>query len=206
MTANGATSLGSTFLRSEPDQVAIAPRLVKHGATYVPAIKKAVVGASRSCARPLSVDGRPLIGRVPGTEGLWIAAGHGPWGVSTGPDSGRLLADLLLGRLAEPPSFPGPCALRRSARLRLVDPWVAQDVHALAPYLADVIQRVAQGREERLAADLFDRRHVELDEVGYGGVDRLPMHDAMRGDVRDSSRGGVAGHVPESTPAAILTP
>jgi len=41
-------------------------------------------------------------------EGLWIAAGHGPWGVSTGPDSGRLLADLLLGRLAEPPAALDP--------------------------------------------------------------------------------------------------
>lgn len=108
VTSNGATSLGSTFLRSEPDRDAMAPRLVRHGATYVPAIAKATVGASRSCARPLSVDGRPLIGRVPGMDGLWIAAGHGPWGVSTGPDSGRLLADLLLGRLAEPPAALDP--------------------------------------------------------------------------------------------------
>jgi len=108
VTANGSSSLGSTFLRSEPDRDAIAPRLIKHGATYVPAIKKAAVGASRSCARPLSVDGHPLIGRVPGAEGLWIAAGHGPWGVSTGPDSGRLLADLLLGQLAEPPAALDP--------------------------------------------------------------------------------------------------
>ena len=108
VTANGASSLGSTFLTSEPDRNAIAPRLVEHGALYVPAIAKATVGASRACARPLSVDGRPLIGRVPGTEGLWIAAGHGPWGVSTGPDSGRLLADLLLGQLAEPPAALDP--------------------------------------------------------------------------------------------------
>jgi glycine/D-amino acid oxidase-like deaminating enzyme len=108
VTANGATSLGSTFLRSEPDRDAIAPRLVRHGATYVPAISKAVVGASRSCARPLSLDGRPLIGRVPGTDGLWIAAGHGPWGISTGPASGRLLADLVLGRVAAPPSALDP--------------------------------------------------------------------------------------------------
>ena len=91
VTANGATSLGSTFLRAEPDRDAMAPRLVKHGATYVAAIAKAVVGASRSCARPLSVDGRPLIGRVPGTDGLWIAAGHGPWGggLDGAGDSGR---------------------------------------------------------------------------------------------------------------------
>ena len=108
VTANGASSLGSTFLTSEPDRNAVAPRLVEHGALYVPAIRKAVVGASRACARPLSVDGRPLIGRVPGTEGLWVAAGHGPWGVSTGPDSGRLLADRLLGQLAEPPAALDP--------------------------------------------------------------------------------------------------
>jgi glycine/D-amino acid oxidase-like deaminating enzyme len=108
VTANGSSSLGSTFLRSEPDRDAMAPRLVKHGATYVPAIAKAAVGASRSCARPLSVDGRPLIGRVPGTDGLWIAAGHGPWGISTGPASGRLLADLVLGRVAAPPAALDP--------------------------------------------------------------------------------------------------
>ena len=108
VTANGASSLGSTFLTFEPDRDAIVPRLVEHGALFVPAIAKATVGASRACARPLSVDGRPLIGRVPGTEGLWIAAGHGPWGVSTGPDSGRLLADLLLGQLAEPPAALDP--------------------------------------------------------------------------------------------------
>ena len=57
------------------------------------------------CARPLSLDGRPLVGRVPGTEGLWVAAGHGPWGISTGPASGRLLADLLDGRVAAPPAL-----------------------------------------------------------------------------------------------------
>jgi D-hydroxyproline dehydrogenase subunit beta len=108
VTANGSSSLGSTFLRSEPDRDAMAPRLVQHGATYVPAIANAVVGASRSCARPLSVDGRPLIGRVPGTDRLWIAAGHGPWGISTGPESGRLLADLVLGRVAAPPPALDP--------------------------------------------------------------------------------------------------
>jgi glycine/D-amino acid oxidase-like deaminating enzyme len=69
----------------------------------VPAVAGARLGPSRACARPLSLDGRPLIGRVPGIDGLWIAAGHGPWGISTGPASGRLLADLVLGRVAAPP-------------------------------------------------------------------------------------------------------
>jgi glycine/D-amino acid oxidase-like deaminating enzyme len=50
------------------------------------------------CARPLSSDGRPLVGRVPGIDRLWIAAGHGPWGISTGPATARLVADDILGR------------------------------------------------------------------------------------------------------------
>jgi glycine/D-amino acid oxidase-like deaminating enzyme len=103
ITANGVSSLGSTFLPDEPDRDALVPRLVAHGSTFVPAVAGARLGPSRACARPLSLDGRPLIGRVPGIDGLWIAAGHGPWGISTGPASGRLLADLVLGRVAAPP-------------------------------------------------------------------------------------------------------
>jgi len=44
-----------------------------------------------------------MIGRVPGLDGAFIAAGHGPWGISTGPASGRRVADLILGRGAGVP-------------------------------------------------------------------------------------------------------
>jgi glycine/D-amino acid oxidase-like deaminating enzyme len=103
VTAAGASSLGSTFLDDEPDAAAIVPAIVARGATFVPAIASAELGVHRVCARPLSLDGRPLVGRVPGIDGLWVAAGHGPWGISTGPASGRLLADLVDGRVATPP-------------------------------------------------------------------------------------------------------
>ena len=58
-------------------------------------------------ARRASMGGRSL-GRVAGLDGLWIAAGHGPWGISTGPASGRLLADLLDGRVSGPPPMLDP--------------------------------------------------------------------------------------------------
>lgn len=96
VTAAGASSLGSTFLDQEPDAGPFVARLVEHGARFVPAVARARVGAVRACARPLSLDGRPLVGPVPGIEGLWIAAGHGPWGISTGPASARQLASALL--------------------------------------------------------------------------------------------------------------
>ena len=49
--------------------------------------RRAPIGAVRTCARPVSIDGRPLIGAVPGLPGAFIVAGHGP-GASR-PDRGR---------------------------------------------------------------------------------------------------------------------
>jgi D-amino-acid dehydrogenase len=98
ITAAGASALGSSFLDDEPDPLALVPRLRQRGARYVPAIADAPLGGARSCARPVSADGRPLVGRAPGLAGAFIAAGHGPWGISTGPASARLVADLALGR------------------------------------------------------------------------------------------------------------
>ena len=108
VTATGVSSLGSTFLADEPDVKATVPSLIRRGSRFVPAIAEAPIGPARLCARPLSLDGRPLIGRIPGTRGLWIAAGHGPWGISTGPASGRLIADLIAGRTDNPPSALDP--------------------------------------------------------------------------------------------------
>lgn len=108
MTADGATSLGSTFLEDEPDGPLLVPELIRHASTFVPSIAAAPIGAWRKCARPLSFDGRPLVGRIPGIDGLWVAAGHGPWGISTGPASGRLVADLIDGRVEAPPAALDP--------------------------------------------------------------------------------------------------
>lgn len=98
VTAAGRSSLGSTFLDAEPDIDAWLPRLVARGRRFVPGVGVARVGAIRACARPLSADGRPLLGAVPGIAGAFIAAGHGPWGISTGPASARIVADAILGR------------------------------------------------------------------------------------------------------------
>jgi glycine/D-amino acid oxidase-like deaminating enzyme len=101
VTAAGANALGSTFTDSEPDHAALAPRLREHGARFVPALATAPIRSTRACARPLSADGRPLLGRLP--DGRWVCAGHGPWGISTGPASARLVTDAMLGRDAEIP-------------------------------------------------------------------------------------------------------
>ncbi len=98
VTAGGASSLGSTFLDTEPDPDRFADALRDRGGRYVPEIADAGIRGLRACARPLALDGRPLVGPVPGLRGAFVAAGNGPWGISTGPATARLVADLVQGR------------------------------------------------------------------------------------------------------------
>ena len=48
-------------------------------------------------ARPCLPDSRAAIGRAPGQAGLWLAVGHAHWGLTLGPVTGRLIADLMSG-------------------------------------------------------------------------------------------------------------
>jgi glycine/D-amino acid oxidase-like deaminating enzyme len=89
-----ASTLGSTFVAREPDPTLVAPILVRRGARLVPTLQHARVLGHRLCARPQSLDGRPLVGAL--MEGLFLCAGHGPWGISTGPASARLVVDSIL--------------------------------------------------------------------------------------------------------------
>jgi D-amino-acid dehydrogenase len=59
--------------------------------------------------RPLSPDGRPLVGEVCGR--LFVAGGHGMWGMKQGPATGRLLAEqITTGK--QPPGLRGFNPLR----------------------------------------------------------------------------------------------
>lgn len=45
--------------------------------------------------RPFLPDGLPAIGRAPGYDNLYVAAGHGMLGITLGPASGAAIADLM---------------------------------------------------------------------------------------------------------------
>ena len=95
-TARGITTLGSTFLPAEPDPARIGSLLLRRAAAYLPAVTEAELVGRRMCARPQSVDGRPFIGPVPEVAGLFVCAGHGPWGISTGPATAAIVARSIL--------------------------------------------------------------------------------------------------------------
>jgi glycine oxidase len=60
-----------------------------------PGLREARVVASWAGLRSTSPDGRPLLGRYPGTSRTVLASGHGGQGILTGALTGRAVAELL---------------------------------------------------------------------------------------------------------------
>ncbi len=105
-------AVGSTMLEGQrPDPELWSARLLARGARFVPSIARAQVRDVLVCARPRSFDNRPLLGRVPGQQRLWLAGGHGGRGMSTGPASALLIARAILS--GDDESIPPALSARR---------------------------------------------------------------------------------------------
>jgi len=61
--------------------------------------------------RPCMPDSLPVLGRAAGQGGLWLAFGHGHWGLTMGAVTGRLIAELITG--ATPFTDPAPYRAER---------------------------------------------------------------------------------------------
>ncbi|MDQ0504855.1 NAD(P)/FAD-dependent oxidoreductase [Xanthobacter agilis] len=61
--------------------------------------------------RPALPDSKPIIGPAPGIGGLHLALGHGHWGLTLGPVTGLLLAQMMTGNT--PFTDPKPFSARR---------------------------------------------------------------------------------------------
>jgi D-amino-acid dehydrogenase len=69
--------------------------------TLAPGLADATVLETRVGFRPVTTDGYPLLGAVPGWDGLVLATGLGANGLTYGPLTGVLAADLAVGE--QPP-------------------------------------------------------------------------------------------------------
>jgi D-amino-acid dehydrogenase len=56
--------------------------------------------------RPLTPDGLPMLGRVPGWDNLFVATGHAILGVTLAPATGRIMAELMTARATSAPLAP----------------------------------------------------------------------------------------------------
>ena len=88
---------GAEFARrDDPPSSAHLDRLEPYARELFP------IGARKDPApwmgrRPCLPDMRPVIGPFPGRPGLWLDSGHHHLGLTLGPITGRLLADLMTG-------------------------------------------------------------------------------------------------------------
>jgi glycine/D-amino acid oxidase-like deaminating enzyme len=80
-------------VRPEPEAIdrlqAIAERLS-------PVFRPGRITARQACFRPVTHDSLPLIGKVSGSKGLYVATGHNVWGILNAPATGEALAEQII--------------------------------------------------------------------------------------------------------------
>ena len=102
--ADGTTHVcafsGAAPLPLDPADVAPDPdvieRLREVCERLSPAFTRERIVASQACFRPITRDFMPLIGRVPHTDGAFVATGHNVWGILNGPATGEAMSELIV--------------------------------------------------------------------------------------------------------------
>ena len=109
--AGGTVEFGG--LRAAPDERR-AMLLVGHAKRIFPTLQ---TGEPRYWMghRPSTPDSMPVLGEVPGHPGLYLAFGHGHFGMTGGPPSARLVSQLING--VAPGIDPAPYSCSRFSKL-----------------------------------------------------------------------------------------
>ncbi|HIF73136.1 MAG TPA: FAD-binding oxidoreductase [Dehalococcoidia bacterium] len=96
---DGATWLAATVqdgsgFDTTPSSEALES-LSQRAMRMVPGLESQQLVLQTACMRPIAPDGDPIIGKVPGKEGTFIATGTGGKGILLAPVIGRALTDLI---------------------------------------------------------------------------------------------------------------
>ncbi len=74
-----------------------AKALLQHAQRFLPGLKGESVTEWMG-QRPMLPDSIPVLGKLPGRDRVLCAFGHGHYGITQGPTSGRIIADLVFGQ------------------------------------------------------------------------------------------------------------
>jgi sarcosine oxidase subunit beta len=99
--------LGLLMAWNDPDETpgfntefdrAFIEKILARGVHRFPVLEEAEVNPSRGWAGlyEMTPDHHPILGKVPGVEGFYIAAGFSGHGVMHSPATGKIMADLIL--------------------------------------------------------------------------------------------------------------
>ena len=87
-------------LPDDPDSIApsaaACDELHRVAGAHSSLLADAQVTSRRACYRPVTDDGIPLIGPARSMPGVYVAAGHGAWGILNAPATGRMIAEMIL--------------------------------------------------------------------------------------------------------------
>jgi glycine/D-amino acid oxidase-like deaminating enzyme len=84
--------LNPAAVQSEPEETG---RLQEIAERLSPVFRADRIISRQACFRPVTQDGLPLIGKVPGSQGIYVATGHNVWGILNAPASGEAVAELI---------------------------------------------------------------------------------------------------------------
>jgi len=99
-------------VRNEPEDEEVPREIVRQAMHLFPGLADANVLSAWWGVRPMTPDGRPIVGFV--RPGLLVATGHGSQGVILGGGTARLVAAMVAG--APEPFHAGGVAPERFAR------------------------------------------------------------------------------------------
>ena len=130
-----------------------------------PALAAAPIKARQTCFRPVTEDGLPFIGAVPGVDGAYVATGHSVWGMLNAPATGEAMSELILDGAAQrvdlAPFAPGRLPPLDPARLRDLSEYGYHPPIEHLPAFDDALQD--EGKPSRPeAAVLYKRRQIGL--------------------------------------------
>jgi len=78
--------------------VAGVQEVLSEALRVAPGLAQAEIREMRVGLRPLTIDTMPVLGSVPGVENVLLVTGHGPSGLTLGPYSGKVIAEIALGQ------------------------------------------------------------------------------------------------------------
>lgn len=97
MRAGIRLTTGAEFARTDAPPTPVQLERAEPVARTLFPLAERVEGAPWMGVRPCMPDMLPVIGPMPGQQGAWCAFGHAHQGLTLGPTTGRLLADMMAG-------------------------------------------------------------------------------------------------------------
>lgn len=83
------------------DQYVPNPTAIKNLKSNINTLSPEILGIApiikeSCCYMPISDDDKPLIGKVPWLDGVYLATGHSVWGILNSSGTGRVIAEMVL--------------------------------------------------------------------------------------------------------------